>query len=92
MLLREQFIINTIRGQAIILANTWGIDPQFRNQRRIVKKYFDEIDNQFCFSNREHKFRVTIFNTIIYIITSQLEMRLNEFFTVISKFKILNPK
>ncbi|XP_065665027.1 zinc finger MYM-type protein 1-like [Hydra vulgaris] len=63
-----------------------------QSQIKRTKKLFDDGGVNFRFETAEHQFKVDVFNTVIDIVTNQIDSRFTSLKTVNSYFSFLNPK
>ncbi|XP_065678525.1 uncharacterized protein LOC124807359 [Hydra vulgaris] len=72
--LRNNF--DDILAKAKALAIKWNIVPTFKqSQIKRTKKLFDDGGVNFRFETAEHQFKVDVFNTVINIVTNQIDSR-----------------
>lgn len=63
-----------------------------KKSKRVIKKHYDELRSDTRFKNPDVKFRIITFNSVIDINALQLKTRLNGFFAVVNKFKVISSK
>ena len=67
----------TTLSSAKVLAKSWGIKCDFTDNKLVsrVKKFFDELSRDSRLDSPEKRFQDEVFNSVINITTSQLNVR-----------------
>jgi len=64
------------KTDAVNIANKWNVKAEFSNKRRkISKKHFDELVEDFRFKNNEHYFKINVYNNVFDMVCNQLHNR-----------------
>ena len=88
--LRRSF--DVILYEASTIASTWSLPRQFLNKRaKKTKAYFDEISEGITLRNPKKRFCVTVFLTMIDILSCQLVNYFEGIKPVVTSYQVLEP-
>lgn len=89
--MKEEFEV--FKNRAIVIATKYKISPHFKVKRQIkAKKYFDELSVDRRLENGEVSYRTKVYENVLDIIISQMDLRFKGMQTVQEHFFFLNPK
>lgn len=81
-----------VKAEAKNLATKWSINTDFMQKRQPkVKRHFDELSNDYRFSNTENIFKVEVFNFVIDRVLRQINNRFESMKSFNNLFDILVP-
>lgn len=90
MALRNDF--SSLLQEAEVVAKSWQIDISFvQSRQRKVKRFYDELSEDFRFNEPSEKFRITVFNASLDVQISQLKTRFASMRKIKDNFSFLNP-
>lgn len=90
MALRNDF--SSLLQEAEVVAKSWQIDISFvQSRQRKVKRFYDELSEDFRFNEPSEKFRITVFNASLDVQISQLKTRFVSMRKIKDNFSFLNP-
>ena len=86
--LRRSF--DAVLNEASTNASTWGLPRQFLNKRaKITKVYFDQTSEGITLSNPKKLFCVTVFLSMMAILSCQLINRFEGMKSVVTSYQVL---
>lgn len=80
------------KANALNIASKWKVNPEFSNKRKkIIKKHFDELAQDFRFENNEHAFKINVFYKVLDVVCCQLHNRFVGMNEVCNLFNFMSP-
>lgn len=82
-----------MKEEAVTLAVKWNVDPIFPQKRQpLVKKHFDELAEDYRFSDGDNLFKINVFYKLLDVINGQIAKRFSAVERVVQQFSVLFPK
>ena len=89
-LLRRSF--DAVLNEASTIASTWGLPRQFLKKRtKKTKVYFDQISDGITLSDPKKRFCITMFLSMMDILSCQLINRFEGMKSVVTSYQVLEP-
>lgn len=80
------------KANALDIASKWKVNQEFSNKRKkITKKHFDELAQDFRFENNEHAFKINVFYKVLDVVCCQLHNRFVGMNEVCNLFNFMSP-
>jgi len=62
-------VYENAKANALNIVSKWKVNPEFSNKRKkITKKHFDELAQDFRFENNEHAFKINVFYKVLDVV------------------------